>query len=171
MKQLLTAFAKNTVFANISLIMILVAGALAAATMIRENFPEFSLDIITVSVAYPGADPEEVEEGVSRKIEEALEGVEGIKQVTTHSNENAAAATIEVKEGYPVAEVLGPGALPDRRHIHFPGGCRSPRDHRADPEGPRGAALPDRADGRTAPSRSGRSASRTTSSSCPKSPR
>jgi multidrug efflux pump subunit AcrB len=106
MKQLLTAFAKNTVFANISLIMILVAGALAAASMIRENFPEFSLDIITVSVAYPGADPEEVEEGVSRKIEEALEGIEGIKQVTTHSNENAAAATIEVKEGYPVSEVL-----------------------------------------------------------------
>jgi len=106
MKQLLIAFAKNTVFANIGLIMILVAGAVAMATMIRENFPEFSLDIITVSVAYPGADPEEVEEGVSRKIEEALEGIEGLKQVTTHSNENAASVTIEVKEGYEVSEVL-----------------------------------------------------------------
>ncbi|MGD8251453.1 MAG: efflux RND transporter permease subunit, partial [Desulfobacterales bacterium] len=106
MKQLLTAFARNTVFANIALAMMLVAGAIATLSMVRENFPEFSLDMITVSVAYPGADPEEVEEGVSRKIEEAVEGVEGIKQYTTVSKENLGTATIEVKEGYELDEVL-----------------------------------------------------------------
>ena len=106
MKKVLAAFARNTVFANIVLVMIFVSGWFATKSMIRENFPEFSLDMIIVSVPYPGADPEEVEEGVSRKIEEAIEGVEGIKQYTTESRENQGAANIEVKEDYNVTDVL-----------------------------------------------------------------
>lgn len=106
MKGVLTAFAKNTVFANILLILIFLSGALAVTSMIREFFPEFSLDMINVTVPFPGADPEEVEEGISRKIEESLEGVEGIKQYTTYSAENAGSALIEVQEDYDVDEVL-----------------------------------------------------------------
>jgi len=106
MKAILTAFAKNTVFANIVLVLIFLAGAMAAGSMIRENFPEFSLDMITISVAYPGADPEEVEEGISRKIEEAIEGLEGIKMTTTTSAENYSSAVIEVREGYNINDVL-----------------------------------------------------------------
>ena len=83
MKRVLAAFARNTVFANITLVLVFLAGYIATANMIRETFPEFSLDMITISVPYPGADPEEVEEGISRKIEEAIEGLEGIKQYTT----------------------------------------------------------------------------------------
>lgn len=106
MKKVLAAFARNTVFANIVLVMIFVAGWFASKNMIRETFPEFSLDMIIVSVPYPGADPEEVEEGISRKIEEAIEGVEGIKLYTTESRENQGAANIEVKEDYDVQTVL-----------------------------------------------------------------
>ncbi len=106
MKSLLAAFARNTVFANIVLVMIFMVGGMAAVAMIRETFPEFSLDMITITVPYPGADPEEVEEGISRKIEEAIEAEEGIKQYTTKSRENEAAVTIEVRENYDVAEVL-----------------------------------------------------------------
>ena len=106
MKQILAAFARNTVFANIVLVLIFIAGYLAAANMIRETFPEFSLDMITISVPYPGADPEEVEEGISRKIEEAIEGLEGIKQYTTQSAEGLGTATIEVREDYDVDDVL-----------------------------------------------------------------
>ena len=106
MKQMLAAFARNTVFANIVLVLIFVAGYIAAANMIRETFPELSLDMITISVPYPGADPEEVEEGISRKIEEAIEGIEGIKQYTTNSHEELGTANIEVLEDYPVDEVL-----------------------------------------------------------------
>ncbi len=106
MKRLLAAFAGNTVFANIVLLMIFLAGGLAVTTMLRESFPQFSLDMISVEVAYPGADPEEVEEGISLKIEDALETVEGIKQYTTKSSENMASATIEVQDGYDVSEVL-----------------------------------------------------------------
>ncbi len=106
MKQTLAAFARNTVFANIVLVLIFAAGYIATANMIRETFPEFSLDMIIISVPYPGADPEEVEEGISRKIEEAIEGIEGIKQYTTNAAEGLGTATIEVLEDYTVDEVL-----------------------------------------------------------------
>lgn len=106
MKRVLAAFARNTVFANIVLVLIFLAGGIATMSMIRENFPEFSLDMITISVLYPGADPEEVEEGICQKIEEAIEGMEGIKQYTTRSSENAGTANIEVKENYDVSDVL-----------------------------------------------------------------
>ncbi len=106
MRGVIAAFARNTVFANILLVLIFLAGGLAVTSMIRENFPEFSLDMITISVPYPGADPEEVEEGVSRKIEEAVEGIEGIKQYNTESNENFGTAMIEVRNGYDLDDVL-----------------------------------------------------------------
>ena len=106
MKQVLAAFARNTVFANIVLVLIFLAGGLAVKNMIRENFPEFSLDMITISVPYPGADPEEVEEGISRKIEEAIEGLEGVKLYTTQSMENVGTTVIEVREDYDLQEVL-----------------------------------------------------------------
>jgi multidrug efflux pump subunit AcrB len=106
MRNLLTAFARNTVFANIVLVIIFLAGGIASVSMIREFFPEFSLDMISISVAYPGADPEEVEEGISRKIEEAIETIEGIKQYTTKSSENVGTANIEVRENYDLKEVL-----------------------------------------------------------------
>ncbi|WP_281492134.1 efflux RND transporter permease subunit [Desulfosarcina cetonica] len=106
MKQMLAAFARNTVFANIVLALIFIAGYTVTANMIRETFPEFSLDMITIAVPYPGADPEEVEEGISRKIEEAIEGLEGIKQFTTQSAEALSTANIEVSEDYAVDEVL-----------------------------------------------------------------
>ena len=106
MKRVLAAFARNTVFANIILVLIVITGYIAADNMIRENFPEFSLDMITISVPSPGADPEEVEEGISRKIEEAIEGLQGIKQYTTESSEGLGSANIEVREDYDVDDVL-----------------------------------------------------------------
>jgi len=106
MKRVMAAFASNTVFANIVLVMIFLAGGIAVMSMIRENFPEFSLDMITISVPFPGADPEEVEEGISQKIEEAIEGMEGVKQYTTQSSENVGTAIIEVKENYDIDDVL-----------------------------------------------------------------
>ena len=106
MKRVIAAFARNTVFANIVLVLIFLAGGVAVMSMIRENFPEFSLDMITISVPFPGADPEEVEEGISQKIEETIEGLEGVKQYTTTSSENVGTAIIEVKENYDIDDVL-----------------------------------------------------------------
>ncbi len=105
MRAIFTAFAKNTVFANILLLLIFMGGYFGATRMVRETFPETRLDTIQVVVAWPGADPEDVEEGISRKIEEAVDSLDGVKQYTTVSDENAATAIIEVHEDADVDDV------------------------------------------------------------------
>jgi multidrug efflux pump subunit AcrB len=105
-KNIITAFARNRVFANIVLLILFAGGILAGTAMIRENFPEFSLDMISIIVPYPGADPEEVEEAINRKIETVLEGMEGIKRYTTYSVENMARVMIEVQENKDATELL-----------------------------------------------------------------
>ena len=52
MKKLLSVFAANNVFANIVLLLIFMAGGLSLSTMVRESFPQFSVDFITVTVPY-----------------------------------------------------------------------------------------------------------------------
>jgi multidrug efflux pump subunit AcrB len=105
MRRLFTAFAKNTVFANILLVTICTAGILAVVFLERETFPDIELDMIRVVVPWPGADPEEVEEGICRKIEEAIEGIDGIKRYHTIARENYGIATIEVRDDFDIIYV------------------------------------------------------------------
>jgi multidrug efflux pump subunit AcrB len=105
MRRFLASIIRNTVFANVLLIVVILLGALSAFKMTREFFPEFSTDIVQVLVPFPGADPEDVEESISRKIEEGIEGLDGIKRYTTRSAEGVGMAFIEVQEGYPIDEV------------------------------------------------------------------
>lgn len=99
MKTVLAAFANNRVFANLVMVAIIIAGILAASVMVREDMPQMQLDMIQISVAYPGADPEEVEEGISRKIEDVIDGLEGIDEYTSSSSEGISSTTITVKDG------------------------------------------------------------------------
>ncbi len=77
---------------------VLLVGAMAFASMRREVFPEFDLEIVLVTVPYPGASPEEVEEGICQKIEEACRSVEGIKKVTSVAQEGAGFCVFELRE-------------------------------------------------------------------------
>ena len=106
MNKLLATFARNTVFANIILLLIFFAGFLATKLTVRESFPEFAIDKLVITVPYPGADPEEVEEGINQKIEDALESVQGIDLYTTKSKEGLASVIVDVKDGYDTSEVL-----------------------------------------------------------------
>ena len=94
-KQITTIF-KNSVFANLLMVVLLVSGVMAAKEMNREFFPEFKLDLITVTVPYPGASQEEVEEGICTKLENALEGVDGIFKITSTAAEGMGSMLIEV---------------------------------------------------------------------------
>lgn len=100
MRRFLLSFIRNSVLVHVLLLLILVVGALSGTFMVREVFPEIAVDIINVSVFYPGADPEEVEEGISRKIEEAIDGLQGVKLYRTVSMENMSQTVVEVEEGY-----------------------------------------------------------------------
>ena len=89
-------FARNSVAANLLMFVIVGLGIVTMFTVKQEVFPEFSLDMITISVPYPGAAPEEVEEAVCVRIEEEIEGLEGIKEITSSSRENLGQIMVEV---------------------------------------------------------------------------
>ena len=73
--------ASNPVAANLLMLFFIVGGFVFARDVKQEVFPEVDLDVITVNVAYPGASPAEVEEGVVLAIEEAIRGIDGVKEV------------------------------------------------------------------------------------------
>jgi multidrug efflux pump subunit AcrB len=97
MKSLIQWAVRNTPAMNTLLIAAMVVGAVCLAQMRREVFPEFELEIILVSVPYPGASPDEVEEGICQKIEEAVRPIEGIKQVVSIAQEGAGHVVIELE--------------------------------------------------------------------------
>ena len=88
--------ARNPVAANLLMVIILVAGMLGMTQIKQEVFPEFELDIVNVAVVYPGASPEEVEQGAILAIEEAVRGIDGIKRVGANSSENGGSVWAEI---------------------------------------------------------------------------
>ncbi len=98
--------ARNHVAANLLMMVLLLGGFIMAPSIKQEIFPEVSLDRVSVSVAYPGAGPEEVEEGIILKIEESLTAVDGIKQLKATANEGSGSVIAEVYSDIDVDDVL-----------------------------------------------------------------
>lgn len=126
MRKLFAAFASNVVFANIMIFLMFLVGAVSVMMMRREMFPEMSLDRISVSVPYPGADPEEVEEGILRKIEDALQGESGIKELLTQASENMGTAVVTVDERADTRDVLDRVRAKVDAISTFPDGAENP---------------------------------------------
>ncbi len=99
MKSIIRYMAANHVAANILMFFFLVGGLILLPTIKQEIFPEISLDTIMIQVAYPGAAPEEVEDGIILAIEEALSGLEGIKEIHSVAQEGVGTIYVTVKEG------------------------------------------------------------------------
>jgi multidrug efflux pump subunit AcrB len=97
---------KNNVTVNLVMIFIITAGLFTVMKMRREMFPQFALDMIFVSVVYPGSSPEEVEEGICIKIEEQIEGIEGIDRIISTAREGKGEVTVELESGTDVQKVL-----------------------------------------------------------------
>jgi len=91
--------AHNPVAANLLMLLLLVGGLLWAMRIKQEVHPEFSTDLVTVTVPYPGAGPEEVEQGIILALEEAVRGLDGIKEVTATAREGAGIVTAELLVG------------------------------------------------------------------------
>jgi len=91
--------AANPIAANLLMLMLLLGGIWTAFNIQKEVFPDFQLDIVEVIVEYPGAAPEEVEQGVVMPVEEAIRGVEGIKEIQSESFEGNAEVLIELVAG------------------------------------------------------------------------
>ena len=98
--------ARNGVAANLLMAFILISGFYALTTLVQEVFPEISLDRVSVSVAYPGATPDEVEESIVVRIEEQIDGVEGLRQVRSTASEGRARVVAEAELGVDIARFL-----------------------------------------------------------------
>jgi multidrug efflux pump subunit AcrB len=99
-------FSRNSVAANLLMIFILVGGLLTLQTVNKQMFPQVKINWISYNAPYPGAAPQEVEEGITIKIEEALETIQGLKRVITYSNRNFSNGWFEVELDYDPQVVL-----------------------------------------------------------------
>ncbi len=91
--------ARNPIAANLLMVILLGGGLWSAVNIQKEVFPRFQLDVVEVSVSYPGAAPSEVEQGILRPVEEAVRGVEGIREITSAAREGRGRVYIELVAG------------------------------------------------------------------------
>jgi len=100
-------FARNGVAANLLMVTIACLGlhAVIARTPL-EVFPSFELEIVSINFVYRGATPEESEEGVVLRVEEAIHDLEGIKEITAVASEGSASITAEIESGYDPRDLL-----------------------------------------------------------------
>src|SRR6056297_1970709 len=91
--------ARNPIAANLLMIILLGGGIWTMFNIQKEVFPQYQLDIVEVSVVYPGAAPAEVEQGILQPVEEAIRGVQGIKEVTSTAYEGSGSISIELVAG------------------------------------------------------------------------
>ncbi|WP_036386077.1 efflux RND transporter permease subunit [Muricauda sp. MAR_2010_75] len=91
--------ARNSIATNLLMLLLIGGGLFTMYTIQKEVFPEFQLDFVEVSVAYPGASPAEVEQGVLQPVEEAVRGVQGIKEIVSQANEGSGEVSIELVAG------------------------------------------------------------------------
>ncbi|WP_299529801.1 efflux RND transporter permease subunit [Ulvibacterium sp.] len=96
MKAFISYFIKYPVAVNIFIIGFLIFGYLGYQRLNSSLFPLSDPSFISISVSYPGASPEEVEEGVIEKIERNLKGVEGVDRITSVSQENLGTVNVEI---------------------------------------------------------------------------
>jgi multidrug efflux pump subunit AcrB len=106
MRKIIERFVEYPVYANMIIVVVILAGGLSLSNMNKSFFPETESRFLSVSVFYPGASPVEMEEGVTSRIEEAIRGLIGIKEINSTSVENMATVSIETTGEYPINEIL-----------------------------------------------------------------
>ncbi len=99
MRKLLAYFIRYHVAVNVFIIAFIVFGVLGYRSLKSSFFPLVDSKIINVNITYPGASPQEIEEGIVLQIEDNLKGLKGIDRVTSTSRENSGTITVEIEKG------------------------------------------------------------------------
>ena len=106
MNGMIAWFTRNSVAANLLIVFIIAGGLIASFSVNSEPHPEVSLDRINIEVPYLGAAPEEVEQAVCVRVKEAIQGLEGIEQVTSTASEGMGSVLVELELGADVRRLL-----------------------------------------------------------------
>ena len=81
MKKLIEYFVRYPIFGNSLLAIIIVFGIFALINTKVTFFPDLPAKFLTITASYPGASPEEIEEGITLKIEDAIKGITGVNNI------------------------------------------------------------------------------------------
>jgi len=119
--------AGNSVAANLLMIVLLVGGLIWSTQIKQEVFPDFDLDYVNITVSYPGASPEEVEQGIILAVEEAVSGLEGIGEITSSAREGSGSVRAEMIEGYDIQKLARDIQSEVDRITSFPEETEDPR--------------------------------------------
>ncbi len=119
--------AGNAVAANLIMLFCLVGGLFMLNLVKQEVFPEIEHDLIIVSVGYPGSSPEEIERGIILSVEDAVSGLDGIKEVTSTASEGSGQVMVELIEGTDRQKLLQDVKSEVDRITTFPENAKTPQ--------------------------------------------
>ncbi|WP_371195182.1 efflux RND transporter permease subunit [Glaciecola sp. SC05] len=117
---LIAYFAQNPVAANLLMVILLVGGLLSVLGLTAQVFPTIDNGTVSITVAYPGATPTEVEEGITRRVEEAVFGIDGVDRVISRASENLGSVTLELKDFVDPDKVRDDAEAAVQQLIDFP---------------------------------------------------
>ena len=106
MNGVIAWFARNHVAANLLMATMAIGGLVSLPSIQQKTFPDINVNVISIGVVYLGAAPEEVEQGVCIRIEEEINGITGIDEITSSAAEGACGVSAELMDGYPVDRAL-----------------------------------------------------------------
>ncbi|MGB5382413.1 MAG: efflux RND transporter permease subunit [Lutimonas sp.] len=126
MKKIIAYFIKYDAAVNVFMLAFIVFGIIGVLAMKSSFFPLTDSRNISISLIYPGASPQEMEEGIVLKIEDNLKGIVGIDRVTSVSRENSANINVEIVKGKNIDVVLADVKNAVDRVPSFPTGMEPP---------------------------------------------
>ena len=106
MKKVISYFIKYHVAVNVIIIAFFIFGILGAFSLKSSFFPLTDSENVLITIAYPGASPQEIEEGIVLKIEDNLKGLQGVERVTSTSRENTGSINVEIEKGQDIDFML-----------------------------------------------------------------
>lgn len=133
-KGLIAWWANNTVAANLLMALIIITGIFMVFEVRKQMFPEIELNTISIQVPFPGAAPQEVEQGVIVLIEDALEDVNGVERLTSTAREGGGSVSVEVESGYDPQVVMDEVKMLVDAIPNFPQQIENPNIYRIRPQ-------------------------------------
>ena len=124
-------FTKNPVAANLLMILVISAGLISALNISKNMFPVGELNQISISAVYPGAAPVEVEKAVILPMEAALQGLQGIKKISSTAGRDMASVTLEIESNEDIQEVMSQVENRIDSIVNFPDDLERPTVSRA----------------------------------------
>ncbi len=134
MKSLITFFIKRPTLVNLAMFLLLGLGIMKMLQTQNTNYPKQKTRYVDIAVAFPGASPSEVEEGITIKIEDNLEGIEGIERVTSTSQDNKASIEVELTEEAEADKMLVEVKNAVDKITNFPSGVEPASVEKRDPQ-------------------------------------